>query len=900
MSKPGDERIDFLKPHLWLIRLIGVVVPQRLRADWRQEWEAELRCRETLLAEWDKLDWRNKLDLLRRSVGAFRDALLLQPRRLEDKMFQDFRFGVRMLLKQPAFTLIAMLTLSLGIGATSAVFSLIQGVLLTPPPYQQPGRIALITTARTDGLQTAGPRGWPAAQWLEWQKEAKSFEAIAAYGWTFNFLENEDGSESLEGMFVTKDYFRVTGLQPALGRAFQDSDTATNAPPVVILGYDLWRRKFNGDPNIIGKTIRSSRRDTPPTVIGVMPPGIRFLPAPGAAKEPNYNVNARVDFWAPAAPNPESLKQPFWNVVGRLQSGATLDAAQAELAVITARQAQAERDFAGFTARTQSLTDEMNRDGRSILLPLLGAAALVLLIACGNVAALLLVRGLQRQQEYAVRCALGAGRMALFRQVSTESLLLALLGGALGVGLALGVVKLFKLIGGHAIPRLDAVTTGWPVLACGLGVAVMAALLAGLLPAMRAARLDPMIALKDAGPKSSAGRGERRLLRGVTMVQTALTLALLVGAGLLIRTMNNLSKVQAGYNTGKILTMSFTALQRDNRERVAVHQRALERVSKLPGVESAAFAWGVPLTGNNWPFGVEIEGQPAPSKPSDLPVLPARAVTEDYFKLLGQALVAGRNFRSTDNRDTPATTIVAIINQAMADRYFPQANPVGKKLWSFGRRDNPNEIIGVVANSRTDDLTKAAEPEVYLSFWQATAFTKHLLVRTTADPRALMAGVQRELRAVDPTVAVENLKTLEEIRGDSQASRSFAMRLLVGFSIVAIALTLVGIYGVLSMSVAARRRELAIRTAMGAGRRDLLKLVLGEGLRLVAGGVTVGLAAAIVLSRVLASFLFEVDPTDPVTLIAAPLLFVGVALLACWAPARRAAKVDPLEALRYE
>jgi len=308
----------------------------------------------------------------------------------------------------------------------------------------------------------------------------------------------------------------------------------------------------------------------------------------------------------------------------------------------------------------------------------------------------------------------------------------------------------------------------------------------------------------------------------------------------------------------------------------------------------------VPLTGNNWPFGVEIEGQPAPSKPSDLPVLPARAVTEDYFKLLGQALVAGRNFRSTDNRDTPATTSVAIINQAMADRYFPQANPVGKKLWSFGRRDNPNEIIGVVANSRTDDLTKAAEPEIYLSFWQATAFTKHLLVRTTADPRALMAGVQRELRAVDPTVAVENLKTLEEIRGDSLASRSFAMRLLIGFSIVASALTLVGIYGVLSLSVAARRRELAIRTAMGAGRRDVLKLVLGEGLRLVAGGVAAGLAAAIVLSRVLRSFLFEVGPTDPVTLIVAPLLFVAMALLACWSPARRAAKVDPLEALRYE
>jgi putative ABC transport system permease protein len=882
---------------LSLIALAGVIVPRHLRADWRQEWEAELRYREELLAEWEKLDWRNKFDLLWRSLGAFRDALLLQPQRSEDKMFQDFRFGARMLLKRPAFTLIAMLTLSLGIGATSAVFSLIQGVLLTPPPYRQPERIALIATARTDGQQMTGPRGWPAMQWMEWQKEAKSFEAIAAYGWIFNFLVQDDGSESIEGMFVTKDYFRVIGLQPAIGRAFQDSDVMANAPPVIILGYDLWQRRFNGDPGVIGKTVRVSRRDTPPTVIGIMPRGVRFLPSPGAAKEPNYNVNAQVDFWTTGAINPNGLKQPNWNVVGRLQSGITPDAAQAELALITARQAQADREFEGFTAQTQSLTAEMNSAGRRILLPLLGAAALVLLIACGNVAALLLVRGLQRQQEYAVRCALGAGRAALFRQVSTESLLLALLGGVLGVGLAFGAVKLFKLIGGHAIPRLDAVTTGWPVLACGLGAAVFAALLAGLLPALRAARLDPIHALKEAGPKSSVGRGERRLLRGVTMIQTALTLALLVGAGLLIRTMNNLSNVQTGYNTGKILTMSVTVMQRDNRERLSIHQRALERVSKLPGVRQAAFAWGVPLTGNNWPFGVEIEGQPPASKPGDLPTLPARSVTEDYFKLLGQELVAGRDFRSTDKDGSPS---VAIVNQAFADRYFHQANSIGKKFWGFGRRDNPTEIVGVVANGRTADLTQTAEPEIYLPFWQAGAFTKHLMVSATEDPRALMAGIQRELREVDPTIAVENLKTLDEIRDDSLASRSFAMRLLIGFAIVASALTLVGIYGVLSLSVAARRRELAIRSAMGAGRGDILRLVFGEGLRLIGGGVTAGLIAAVALSRVLTSFLFEVAPTDPVTLIAVGLLFVLVALLACLAPARRAAKVDPLIALRYE
>jgi putative ABC transport system permease protein len=355
--------------------------------------------------------------------------------------------------------------------------------------------------------------------------------------------------------------------------------------------------------------------------------------------------------------------------------------------------------------------------------------------------------------------------------------------------------------------------------------------------------------------------------------------------------------VNAGYNTRQILTMSVTAVQRENRERVSFHQQALERVSRLPGVQHAAFAWGVPLTGNNWPNGVEIEGQPAAGKPSDMPVLPIRSVTEDYFNLLGQPLVAGRDFRSTDNSDAPR---VAIINQALASRYFPQANPVGKKIWGYGRKDPPLDIIGVVANGRTDDLAKAAEPEIYVSFWQFGAFTKHLLVSTSADARALMAGVRRELRAVAPTVAVENLKTLEQIRDDSQASRSFAMRLLVGFSIVASALTLVGVYGVLSLSVASRRRELAIRTAVGAERRDILKLVLGEGLRLIAGGVIAGLVAAIALSRVLRTFLFEVEPTDPATLIGVGALFVCVALLACWAPARRAAKVDPLEALRCE
>jgi putative ABC transport system permease protein len=743
-------------------------------------------------------------------------------------MVRELRFAIRMLLKQPGFSLIAALTLALGIGATSAVFSLIQGVLLTPPPYQKPEQLVLVPTARTDGQKMDSPRGWAAQQWMEWEKEAKSFEGIAAYDWTFNFLIRNDGSQSMQGLEVTKNYFQVMGLRPAAGRGFEDSDFGQGPVRAILLGYEFWQRAFGGDRQIIGKTVRISRWEVPPTVIGVMEPGVRFLPSPGAAKEPNYDVNATVDFWVPADPNPKSLKAPYWNVVARLRDGATPQQGQQELAVMTAREAQSEKEFEGFAPRVQPVTDEMNRDGRRILLPLLGAAALVLLIACGNAAALLLVRGLQRQQEYAVRSAMGMGRVALLRQVLTESLLLAVLGCAVGVGLAFGAVKLFKVIAGHAVPRLDGVTAGWAVLGWGLGVAVLAAFFAGIFPALRAFRLDPMEVLKNAGPKGTAGIGERRLLQGVTMLQTALTLALLVGAGLLIRTMVKIAQVPSGYNTGRILTMSVTEVQSWS-SWGSFHRQALERVAALPGVQYAAFAWGVPLTGNNWPATLEIEGQPPAVKESDKTALPLRAVTPDYFKLMGMALTDGREFRSTDDNKAPG---VAIVNQAFANRYFPHGNAIGRKFWLNGRDKPGTEIVGEIANGRTDDLTQRASPEIYLPLWQASAFSKHLVIRTTADPRAVVVAVERELRSVDPTAAIENVKTLEQIRDESLASRTFAMHLLTGFSAVGSVLTLVGIYGLLSLSVASRRRELAIRSAVGAQQKDIRKLIFGEGFSL--------------------------------------------------------------------
>ena len=386
---------------------------------------------------------------------------------------------------------------------------------------------------------------------------------------------------------------------------------------------------------------------------------------------------------------------------------------------------------------------------------------------------------------------------------------------------------------------------------------------------------------------------ERRLLRAVTMIQTALTLALLVGAGLLIRTMYNVANVRTGYSMDRVLTMTVTAVQGDWSD---FHQRALERVSRVSGVQQAAFAWGTPLTGNDWPGMVEIEGHPVTTS-SDRIALPLRSVTPGYFTLLGLTIADGRDFRSTDNRTAPA---VAVVNQALADRYFVGTRAIGKKLWLGGRDRPPTEIVGIVGNARTEDLTQMPRPEIYLSLWQASAFSKDLVVRTVADPRAAISAIRRELRAVDPTVAVENVKTLDDIRTDSLASRIFARQLLVGFSIVGTLLTVVGVYSVLALSVASRRREIAIRAAIGAHRRHIRNLVLGEGFRLVAGGVAVGIVAALIVSRVLRSFLFEVEPTDPATLTVAGLLFAGVTLVACWAPIRRAAAVDPLEALRCE
>ncbi len=809
-------------------------------------------------------------------------------------LFSDLRLAARGLAKQAAFSTLAILTLALGIGATSSMFSLMHGVLLSPTPYPRSEQIAMISRARLDGQQIGN--NVAVAHWLELQK-LPSFAAVAGYDWTFGFLMSNDRSDSVQGMIVTPEYFSVTGISPILGRAFTAADIpAPNTPrDKIILGHQLWRERFGGDPAIVGKSVNLSRNRSPLTVIGVMPAGVRFLPTPNVASEPNYDLNAPVNYWLPVGPL--DATQPlrgYANVVARLREGATLPQVNAEVTAVASRLAQATPQLEGITLRAKSLDAELNHEARRLLFPLFGAVALVFLIACGNVAGLLLARGFQRQQEYIVRCALGAQRGQIFRQALSDSLVLAVPGGLLGVGLAFALIRSLKLIGGYAIPRLDAVTLGWPTLTFCVVAAIVAAVLAGLAPAWHAARANASDGMKGTRT-SSAGRTERRFLGSAAIVQTALTLALLVGAGLLIRTVANLAGVRPGYDTTHILALSVT--MPDPAKSDDFHRQALLRVAAVPGVKQTAFGWGVPLTGNNWWSRVKIEGEAESDKVKDELQLPLRSVTPDYFDALGLRIVAGRGFRMSDDGKAPK---VALINEAMAKQFFGDKPALGRKF-NFGGNNPPSiEIVGILADTRTGSLLQKPGPEIYLSFWQNGAFSKHMIVRTDGDPKAISLAVQRELKAVDPIAAVDHVKTLEDIRSDSVAAQTFAMRLLVGFSAVGTLLALVGIYGVLALSVNSRQREIAIRMALGAQRNTVLGLVLGEGLRLMTIGLAVGAGVAFALAQVLKAYLYGVEPTDPVTFILVALLFVVVALIACYFPARRATTVDPMVALRQE
>jgi putative ABC transport system permease protein len=858
-------------------------VPRRLRADWRQEWEAELRYRETLLTEWDNLNWKTKLDLLRRSAGAFRDALLLQPKRLEDDMFQDLRFGLRMLLKHKGFTTIAILTLSLGVGANTAIFSIVNAVLLRPLPFAEPERLVWIG----GWLGADKELGLTPADFLDYREQSRSFAQFAASvsnGIAMN-LSGDGEPERLKGGLVTANYLDAFGVKPALGRTFVAEEGGNER--VVVLSHSLWERRFGADPAIINQTITLDNRKF--TVIGVMPPQFQYPP----------EVEVWQPFSFPASPQSafRSRELHFLRPVARLKPGVSRAQAQAEVEAIARRlQTLYPKTNANESLFLTPLQERLVGNARLTLLVLLGAVGCVLLIACANVANLLLARASARGREIAVRSALGASRGRVVRQLLTESLALALLGASGGMLLAKWGVKLLVALSADYLPRTDEVRINATVFGFALVVALFTGLLFGLASALQSARLDLTEALKEGGKGAGSGSRRHRTLNLLVVGEVAIAVVLLIGAGLLINSFVRLQQVSLGFDEKNLLTARIDVPNPYGQpeKKTQFFEQLQQRVAALPGVEAVGLITELPLANQSADFKFKIEGRPEPAPGQD-PQADIRNVNHDYFRAMRIPLLKGHHFTEAEAHENAK---VVLISDELARRYFAGEDPLGQRLLAGWTSRESYEIIGIVGDVRHRGLESGLRQTLY--FPSLRLGYANLVIRTANDPVSLAAAVRREVAAIDPNQPVANIKTMERWVSESVAQPRFRTLLLGLFSAAALLLAMVGIYGVMSYAVSQRTHELGVRMALGARAGDALRLVIRQGMKLALAGVAIGLAAAFALTRLIKDLLFGVQATDPMTFATVSLLLTGVALAACYLPARRATKVDPMVALRHE
>jgi predicted permease len=888
-----------VKPHLRLIAILGVIVPRHLRDGWRQEWETEFAYRESQLADWDRLGWRDKLDLFHRSTSAFWDALWLSRTRLEAGMFQDLRYGVRMLVRQPGFTAVALATLALGVGANTAIFSLLDKVVIRALPVEQPGRLATFVTG-TDGDPLI--LSYPAYASL--RDRVPLVPSIAAYAYRpFNFAE-EGPADRVTGAVVSGNYFSLLGVRPAIGRFFaDDEDRTADTHAVLVLGHGLWRRRFASDPAVVGRRVTLNAQ--PFTVIGVAPPGFT-----GTTNGMIADVYVPMMMAGTALPGSTGiLTRPNWGwlrVIGRLAPGATHAQAQAALAPVLTelnigRKPAMKKDSANlYGGPPQVIVTDGRRGYRnevsSLDLPLqllMGAVGFVLLIACANVASLLLARAITRRQEVAVRLAAGASRARVIRQLLTEGLLLSGLGGVAGVLVASRLTSFlveFQQQVSYTPHALDGALDA-RALAFTLGVTLLTGVAFGLMPARQALSADVVQGLKG----DAAGAGHRGWgLRGLLIVgQVALSVVVLIGAGLCVKSLRALQAIDTGLEPSRVVTASFDLGLNgydEPRGRRFIDDVS-RRVAALPGVEGAALGNIVAFSDRFWISGATIEGYD--QAPGERMAFDFNAVGPDYFRTIGVPLAAGREFTS---RDTTGGPPVVLINEAMARRYWPGGNAVGGHV----DRGSLLEVVGVVRNSRVSKVSDEAKPTIYLPLLQNYSADLTLHVRSAADPRSVLARVRQEIQAVDPAVAVYNLQTLEAQKNGALYAERLSAMLLALFGVMALALVAIGLYGMLSYAVAERTREIGIRLALGARRGDLLRLVIRRGLLLTMAGACVGVAASLAAVHTIERLLFGVSPTDPSTFVLVPAVLTAVAVLACWVPARRATRLNPLTALRHQ
>jgi predicted permease len=903
---------------LWLIRAIGVLVPRRLRADWRQEWEAELRYREELLTRWDDLNWRTKLNLLRRSLGAFWDALLLQPKRLEDEMFQDARYGLRMLLKTPGFTLAAALSLALGIGANTAIFSLIDVVLLKSLPVREPEKLVLLGK----GIDVGATSNFPNKSWdlfsypfyREMRRRNEVFSdvgAIVSLQWSVHGAVNTNGASGemarIDVQIVSGSYFSTLGVNAGLGRVITDADDqVAGAHPVAVVSHAWWENQLGADPAAVGKTVTID--EVAYTIIGVAPKEFFGL-----------TVGRAPDMWIPLSMEAQ-LPPGHWkgredrewqslHLIARLKNGVSAEQASAAVNLLFKQSLQ---ERAGAQASIERLQDiqrayiGLTSAGRGIstlrgefsfsLQILMAVVGLVLLIACANVANLLLARAAARQKEFAVRLAVGAGRTRLIRQLLTESMLLAGLGAAAGIFLAWWGGRLLVLMastGSEPLP-LD-VTPNARILGFTLLTSLLSALIFGTAPALRAARIEPNSSLKGGkGPTQAASRS--RFGKALVIAQVALSLLLLVGAGLFLRTLINLQNLPSGFDQQNVMLfyVDATTTGYKGAQLAALLREVEERVKATPGVQAVSFS-AYFFNQGAWTSAAFTRDQNPPEGQSR--IVSNKFVGQDYFTTMGIPLLQGRMFGP---QDTDKSQQVAVISETMARRLFPNSSPLGRRFGRSAENSERFEIIGVVKDAKDMSLTEEWRSIVYYPYSQGREPMSNLVVRYSGAPEAVAQQARQAIREVSRNLPIDGVVSLSEHISRSLAQQRLVARLASFFGLLALSLACVGLYGVLSYAVARRTNEIGIRMALGARRGDVIWLVSREALALVVAGVVTGLLASLAATRTASTLLYGLEPDDPPTIAAATLLLLAVAALAGYLPARRAARVDPMAALRDE
>jgi putative ABC transport system permease protein len=806
-------------------------------------------------------------------------------------MRQDIAYALRGLLRRPVFTSVAVLTLALGIGANAAIFSVVNAVLLRPLPYPSPDRLMMVWTHNPRQGFEKDVSTYP--NFDDWRRENRSFERLAAYTGGSYTLTGAGEPTQIRGAVVTPGFFETLGLPAARGRVFGDTEGRAGSDRAVVLAHGLWKRRFSSDHAIVGKTVLLN--GVSHEVLGVMPEGFA------------YPEDA--DLWTPLAPSERfaelmQARGAFWlTVIGRLRPGVPRPAAQSEMDGIASRLERQYPANEGLGIRLVPMHEEIVGEVQRPLLILLGAVCFVLLIACANVANLLLTRAASRQKELAIRAALGAGRARLVRQMLTESLLLALVGGGVGLLLAAWGVDLLQTMAPTNVPRLALVAVDPAVLAYTVSASLITGLAFGLVPAFQGTS-SAGESLKEGGRTGSEGSGGRRLRSALAVLEIATALVLLIGAGLLVRSFIAMNRVDLGFEARQVLALGLElprARYPQGPQVTAFYEQLAARLSGLPGVESTAAGSSLLLSSLPQSAGLQVEGRPpAAGDGANVPV-PYDAVTPDFFRTLRIPLIAGRLFTAADG---PTALRVVVVNQAFVRRYFPDTNPIGRRV-TFGDSTDSNTswltIVGVVADTRRGGLHRPQPwAELYYPHAQAPDRRMFVLLRTAGDPMNLARAAQAEVWSIDRDQPVSSVRTVEAIVARAHANRRFTTLLLGLFAAVALVLAGIGVYGVIAYSTAQRTQEIGIRMALGAGRSHVLRMVVGEGLRIGAAGLLLGIAVSLALTRLMSGLLFGVSARDPLTFVALPVMLLAVAMAASWIPARRAVRVDPMIALRGE